>query len=960
MTLNAWQDRLNAHFQSLQGSAERGARPIFALEHGLNETELAELKGCLEEHIRWTQPANGHWLAWIVFAAEVGYKFAGDQYWQTFSEQLNGWERHEDRYYIRDAFRRFHKNFGGAKPSGAWANNFTIISWPIANAVLPKDLQKHLARVLFETRHLFTKELIEDPARLGELIDAHSLWTSSRFRQFAEEHDLVGRIAAALLSPTDDTVETLLSLPTLRRITGDLQREQKSKDQLDDARARASSVVFRGARPAALGSLETIRNDEPDEAPADEFDISRAEFQTKIFLSQSTKNSWDLKLLLPDFGRLVQARPQFAQVFSRERSFIDGSDRPFFPGKFLLCGRRTVVLTKLPDRNRPFLHFEGQSPGLAALLESVCRFPNPATMLFRVTDDGASAIRIHSAALKPGCQYILLRPDVTSSTIGLHGALDVSISCGGLRATQIDVPDFVSTLFQEEAAKVGFDVANGLNVSPVGYPPSRWDEDGCVEWTQGTPMLLKIASDFQLDEVSLVLFGGGVDRTLRIPTPKEQGCIIDLDGLDQGFYQLHIAAKLPRGEGIRTASVDIHVSPPTPHATPFTHSAFTVLASPPVPTMEELWSNTASLDVYGAAGLQLDCLLRFYADTDKTHLLLEHHLPKITIPLTAEEWTSHLNHLKGQQKISNAFDAAALCSITFRSVGLGRFELDCEREFIPFRLMAKRSSSAYKLRLIQNDTTDSVSIDRASFGRPGHIEQIVNSSALEFNADVAGGLYAARRSDVVSAIVIPPIRITALADIQIAPSRLPAVTTAEQLSQLASSISLWSEAQSIGDILSTQRRDAALLSLRTCFIESICGAPWVSLEENINHNRGRLDDLAAKLGNDQYCSLVRSALFDSTEFLKQSPQQLIGFAVQIFQQKRPSVASTNDAQGLALLLPYLQISETQAERFVSLPEACSAFALSERWLMQILRFACFAKGHLTTSQNGRLSTLEHR
>lgn len=959
MTLNAWQDRLNAHFQSLHGSAERGTRPIFALEHGLNEEELAELKGCLEEHIRWTQPANGHWLAWIVFAAEVGYKFAGDQYWQTFKEQLNGWEEHEDRYYIRDAFRRFHKVFGGAKPSGPWANNFTIISWPIANAILPKDLQKHLARVLFETRHLFTKELIEDPARLGELIDAHSLWTSSRFRQFAEEHDLVGRIAAALLSPTDEIVETLLSLPTLRRITGDLEREQKSKDQLDDARARASSVVFRGTRPAAPGAIETRPDDGLEEDPEDEFDPNRTEFQTKIFLSQSVTNNWDLKLLLPDFGHLVQARPEFAQAFSRERSFIDGADRPFFPGKFLLCGRRTVTLLRLPNRNRPFLHFEVQSPEMTALLESVCRFPDMTAMLFRVTDDGA-AIRIRSRTLRPGCQYVLLRPAVTSSTIGLQGAHEVSISCEGLRATQIDLPDFVSTLFQEEAAKLGLDVASGLSISPVGYPPSRWDEEGCVEWTQGTPMLLKIASDFQLDEVSLVLFGGAVDRTLNIPTPGEHGCIINLEGLDLGSYQLHIAAKLLRGQGLRTGSLDIQVSSPTSHAIPSAHGAFTVLASPPAPTMEELWSNAASLDVYGAAGLRLDCFLRFYADTDKTQLLLEHHIPKITVPLTAEEWTRYLNDSKGQQKVSNAFDAAALCSITFRSVGLGNFELDCEREFVPFRLRAKRSSSAYKLRLVQNDTTEAVSIDRASFAKPGHIEQIVNSSTLEFTADAAGGLYAARRGDVVSAIVIPPIRITALADIQIAASRLPVMTTAEQLSQLASSISLWSEAQSIGDILSTQRRDAALLSLRTCFVESICGAPWVSLEENISHNRGRLDDLATKLGSDQYCSIVRSALFDSAEFVKQSPQQLIGFAVQIFQQKRPSAASINDAQGLALLLPYLQISQTSGERFPSLPEACSAFAFSERWLMQILRFACFAKELLTSSQSARPSTLEHR
>lgn len=961
MTLNAWQDRLYEHFQSLHGSAERGARPIFALEHGLDEEELAELKSRLEEHIHWTQPANGHWLAWTVFAAEVGYKFAGDQYWQTFKEQLIGWDKHEDRYYIRDSFRRFHKNFGGAKPSGAWANNFTIISWPIANAVLPKDLQKHLASVLFETRHLFTKSLIEDPRRLGELIEAHSLWTSSRFRQFAEGHDLVGRIAAALLSPVEDEVESLLSLPTLKRITADLQREQRSKDQLNDARAKANSVVFRGVRPTSLGASASKTNYEigPAAADDDDFDIHRSEFQAKVFLSRSVKDHWDLKVLLPDFGRLVQARPQFAECFSRERSFIEGAERSFFPPKFLLCGRRPVTLGDLPTGKSPFLRFEEQPPDLTAFIESVCRFPNFKTLLFRVTDDG-TATRVHSSTLKPGYQYVLLRANASAGTVGLQGAHDVSISCRNIRATQIDVPEFVTSFFQEEAAKVGLEVANGLNIAPVGYPPSEWDEEGRVEWSEGSPMLLNITADFEVGEVSLVLFGEGVDRTLKIPTPDGNGCIVDLERLVEGTYQLHIAAKLPSGKEIRTGSVDIQVKPEArSYGEPASARAFAVLASPPAPTMEELWSGVATLDVYGAAGLQLDCRLRFYADADKRHCLLEHPTPKIKTPMTAEAWEKCLNDLKRQPKVSNAFDAAALCNITFRSMGFGSFELDCEREFIPFRLKAKHSSSAYKLRLVQNDTTEAVSINRASFATPGRVERILDSATLEFNADSAGGLYAARRDDVVSAIVIPPIRITSLAEIQIAANRLPPLTTGEQLSNLASSIRLWTEAQSIGDFLSTQRRNAALVSLKTCFIESVCGAPWVALEENISHGRAALGDLAAKLGNNQYCSIVRTALSGSKDFVEQSPEQLIELAVQVFRQQLPSAASVNNAQSFALLLPYLQTSRPQTEKFPPLPEACSAFALSQTWLMRILRFACFAKERSVILQDDT-STLEPR
>ena len=70
----------------------------------------------------------------------------------------------------------------------AWAKNFTIICWPIANAILPKDLQRHLAGVLFEISHLFSPAILSDPLALGALIEAHSEWTNSRFRQFAQQH----------------------------------------------------------------------------------------------------------------------------------------------------------------------------------------------------------------------------------------------------------------------------------------------------------------------------------------------------------------------------------------------------------------------------------------------------------------------------------------------------------------------------------------------------------------------------------------------------------------------------------------------------------------------------------------------------------------------------------------------------------------------------------------------------
>src|SRR5260370_32663108 len=118
-------------------SANGVTRPIFAWEHGLGEEELIDLTAGLREHTRWTRPANQHWLVWIVYAAEVGYKFAGDQYWQTFAEALPDWHQNGDGDFIKHAFADFGRKFNGAQPSGRFASHFTIICWPITHAILP-------------------------------------------------------------------------------------------------------------------------------------------------------------------------------------------------------------------------------------------------------------------------------------------------------------------------------------------------------------------------------------------------------------------------------------------------------------------------------------------------------------------------------------------------------------------------------------------------------------------------------------------------------------------------------------------------------------------------------------------------------------------------------------------------------------------------------------------------------
>ena len=140
----------------------------------------------------------------MVYAAEMGYGYEGDEYWTTFSSVTPRWTSQE-RSTIRDWFLRFHDRYGGARPTGAWANQFTIISWPITHAVLPVYLQRQLAQLLYEFRAGLTSALLDDPEELGVRLAAARLVQRS-IPQLLPEHPLVGQVAAALLSGEDERV----------------------------------------------------------------------------------------------------------------------------------------------------------------------------------------------------------------------------------------------------------------------------------------------------------------------------------------------------------------------------------------------------------------------------------------------------------------------------------------------------------------------------------------------------------------------------------------------------------------------------------------------------------------------------------------------------------------------------------------------------------------------------------
>ena len=261
MDLNEWEEKLREHFLLLSRdrSMHHSDAPVFALEHGLSPQQVEELQSALRAHVARLRPSSQHRLAWVVYATESGYAYSGDEYWQTFEDDTPGWAERGNRNWLRSCFRYFAGAFEGATPAGPWARHFSIIAWPITHAILPKDLQRHLARTLYDIRYAVRQEHLDDPTTLGHLIRGRSRATSSRFQQLTQEAVLIGQISAALLLRGHQEQTSRILPTTLDRIATDLGEEQRAREWLGQAQAATATRLQQRRLTPAVSDLRARR-----------------------------------------------------------------------------------------------------------------------------------------------------------------------------------------------------------------------------------------------------------------------------------------------------------------------------------------------------------------------------------------------------------------------------------------------------------------------------------------------------------------------------------------------------------------------------------------------------------------------------------------------------------------------------------------------------------------------------
>ena len=640
MSLGAWQERLEIHFRELAGGRRNSGLGVFALEHGLDGQETDQLASLLRGACRHSRASRDHWLAWVVYAAEQGYDYLGDEYWPSFHSRTPGWND-DDRPEVKRWFVQFHSRFGGVRPSGRWADCFTIISWPITHAILPRYLQKHFAKALYDARHALFAADSSEPTDIGRLLAAHSRQGSDRFFRFLEQEELVGRIALAVLdgeaAPGD-----LLHPKTFLKIVGDLERVQESREWLEEAKYRVGDR-FKGIASGSIGKRPNTvwpRREEDSKPPS---------LRPRLMLRHRAGGKWIAAMEWSSFSDVARRSLEHHRFLMETRCSLQGVHGPR-PGGWLLTGRRIAVLRSYPDASKPLIRFERRHTAIEHLVNAECRLAEP-PWLFRIGPDG-TAREIRGKVVRPGYPYIVVAPE--DDPLPSQWMDECALECEGVHAARLGMPDQVTAVWAKRLQQLNLEAAGTIRVWPAGIPGRNWDGEGASEWLTTEAPCIGLLSDYPVESYEVSV--NGATEVIPGSGDRNEATFVRLQPLPAGEYLLTVQAKRKSdlqelvssapAEGCLNLSVRL---PETWGEGLHGHTGLRIFCEPANCTLDQFWSNELDLTVRGPMKRQVQMRVSLMSRSGKQIFSKVVGKPT-TLPLSPSKWRDKFRQFAAREQ----------------------------------------------------------------------------------------------------------------------------------------------------------------------------------------------------------------------------------------------------------------------------------------------------------------------
>ena len=826
------QRRVEEHFDALTKYRDSLSCPIFSLEHGLNETDLQQIRSKLPSSVG--QRPSQYWLLWVIYATELGYDYEGDEYWPSFEDKTPGWE-YQHRTRVKGWFHKFRNIYGGVTPSGPWADHFSIIAWPITHAILPRCFQREFARLLYDLRFRLASRPALDARSVGRLLAIHASHTSTRFKAFLEQEELTGQIVAALLGG-EAAEGRLIHPPTLERIVADLEKVRNAREWLKETRLISDRFKGIGSGTGAI----ILR---PTGGPHDRLDTSHLAIRPNLLLRHADAGIWSVFLEVKSFRPVAALSAELHSFLERTRCRLNGA-QDLKPTGWLLSGDRKGALQSWPDPASPLIHFEQSSPRVDHLLESECRLHSGPIWLFRIGTDGI-ARHIASRTVRPGSDYIVVTTVPLPGT--LEGVTPCNLACESVSGYRLSMPSSVSAEMTARLKEIKLHVARTIRVWPAGLPGRGWDGEGSSEWLTTESPCFGIAPDHPVESLSFRLNDG--PETLIHTEGAERPLFVRLPPMPAGNHTLTVKAKRsPELESIASTPVAegfvwLAVRDPEPWTPGLTsHPGLIVRADPDHADLDTFWRNKLNLSVDGPEGFATTFHVVLQS-AEGRKILSEKVGGPMDLPITPEAWRNGFDRFLNNETRAQKYLEAAICTLNIHADTLGICTLRFEHKPLPVRWVARSKKGKVVIRLVDDSGQDEASPEVSSYSMERPLE---SASQLTLDAvrsgyvvEPPGRLFVVTHGnhrDVV--LVSTKSAQQGLQALGVQQPRFPELSRrAHVLCAYCRYLALWRDARLFG-FLSVIRHhrimDSAVDTLRAV----LCGENWAKAERNFREHPG--------------------------------------------------------------------------------------------------------------------------
>lgn len=833
--LTQFEKRLRAHFIDLAHTKKQSNDRVFALEHCFDTAEIKTLSTELGKSLGKRGMVAEFKLSWVVHAAEHGYNFDGQEYWHSFAEKTSNWQLYGVRKRLRDWFRSFCAEFSGVRPQGEWATHYKYIAWPIAHALLPRDLQEQLAQSIYNARYQLRTIAHLPPEATGRLIAQYSYASSSRFQFLLQQRDLVGRLVHTLLRGESDT-QTSIYPPTLQRIADDLNSRGHARAWLKDAQRQYAKLQIQlpSVKQSYWGQtlLQESKQD-PDEAALS--DQQGVVLQPSIELRRTASAQWQAVLLIPSFQPLVDTHPDFREHLLRLRYSVPSHGDALFLGQTLLSARgMQYSLSSWPAQRQCVLSFDRSDVFFDSVVQPECQLRLANIWLFRRNAYG-SARYIATAHVAAGERYLVVSQD-RSRIEGLGPPLP--LSCSNASCIELNLGSVISQSQKSALAHAGLSLYSNIRIFPLGLLPRQWGEDSLGVWLTSETPCFTLTRDHEFDAYQVTVDAGTI-QTFDVP-PGVRNMNFMLEDLAVGRHRVSVAtcikSETSRGShyrSVRTLELSLFVRQPTvwtPGALGF--NAVVVDVHPSVPTIEDFLSGRIRLTVTGDQARRATCTLVL---TDASNEMLSSQViaQDERLPLQESLWGERLAAFLSRTSDEQVYLEAAGGYIRIDAEDLGEYRVPLLHHPEPLRWGTTTSKIASTLRLINDGFDKPLRIERLTFSQPmQRIAVPPENARVGIDIRAIDGLFVAYAEDHGYAAVVSSTSTGKGFDWLGVQLDEQVLRQSQDDQELVKTYALWAGARTCGAI-SRIRRSQVLEHIHNQLIAVVCGVPWIKAEKRV-------------------------------------------------------------------------------------------------------------------------------